>query len=155
MRTLGKLIGLSAFAMTLAIPAAAQAAAANLVDGTVATSGTNCSWTNAATSDNPPNTLTIDQASVSVTCDDGTPITLNNSPQVTFDDGAGTATVDKLNITGTKSGISCTYEATGVQFARTGDTRDYTGGPISAGKTDGSILCPGTMTLDSAAVSFH
>ncbi|MGH8878779.1 MAG: hypothetical protein ACRD0P_15805 [Stackebrandtia sp.] len=155
MRHLGKLIGLSVFAATLAIPATASASMANLVNGTVTTGGTTCNWTDATTSDNPPNQLTIDGASVSITCDDGTPITLNNSPQVTFDDAAGTGTADAINITGSKAGVECTYEATGVLFTRDGDTRDYTGGPYTAELVDGGILCPGSQTLDTAAVSFH
>lgn len=155
MRHFGKLIGLAAFVAIVAAPAVAQAAQANLVDGTVVTGDTTCTWTNATTSDNPPNTLTIDQASVTITCDDGTPITLNNSPTVTFDDAAGTGTADAINITGSKLGVECTYEATGVQFARDGETRNYSGGPVTADLVDGGFLCPGTQTLDTAAVSFH
>lgn len=155
MRHLGRLIGLAAFVAIVAAPAAAQAAQANLVDGTVVTGDTTCTWTDATTSDNPPNQLTIDQATVNVSCSGGTTISLNNSPTVTFDDAAGTGTADAINITGSQLGVECTYEATGVQFARQGDTRDYSGGPFTADLVDGGFLCPDSQTLDTATVSFH
>lgn len=81
MRHLGKLVSLAVIAVAFAAPTAAYGATAmsNLVAGSVTAGSTHCSWTNASTSANPPSTLTVDRAIVNPTCDDGTPLTLNNS----------------------------------------------------------------------------
>ena len=92
---------------------------------------------------------------MSISCNDDTGITLNNSPQISFDDSAGTATVDSLDITGAKLGQNCTYQASAIPLTRNGDTREYTGSGITGDLTDGGILCPGSLTLDSATVTFH
>ncbi|HZE39016.1 MAG TPA: hypothetical protein VE172_09430 [Stackebrandtia sp.] len=157
MRHPGKIAALAIVAAAILTPSAAYAATvqSNLVDGSVTTSGTTCNWTNAATSADPPATATVDGSTVKLTCDDGTPVTLNNSPVISFDDAAGTGTADAINITATKLGQTCTYEATNVTLNRDGDTRNYAGGPFTANKTDGSILCPSTATLDTASVAFH
>lgn len=163
MRHIAKLIGLSAIVAAFVAPAAAQAAdatATGLVDGTVTSGSTVCSWTNAVTSDVPPNTLTIDNATVNppggnLGCNDGTGLVLNNDPVVTFNDAAGTAAADAIDVTVTQSGISCRYRAEGIALTRDGTTRHYSGGPYTGNKTGGSFFCPSTATIDTADVLFH
>lgn len=157
MSHLAKLIGLAAITVAFAAPQAAYAATAmsNLVDGSVTAGSTTCTWADASTSDNPPNTLTVDHSTVSLSCNDSTGVVLNNSPVVSFDDAAGTATADAIDITATRSGVSCRYKATNVTMNRSGDTRDYSGGPYTAEKVSGSFFCPATYTIDNASVSFH
>lgn len=154
MRTL---IGLSAVAvLTLLAPAAhASTTQANLVDGSVSVSDTTCTWTDAATDANPPDALAVDGSTVELSCDGDVDLTLNNDPAFTFDDAAGTATVDTINITGTMTGVTCTYEVTNAELARDAQTRDYAGGPYTANLVDGGILCPDSQNVDSASVSFH
>jgi hypothetical protein len=161
MRRAGKFLGLSLIAIALAAPTAAQAdpgITANLVDGTISISSTVCSWTNAATSDNPPNTLTIDRNTVNrptgnVSCNDGTTVTLNNNPVAIFNDSTGTATADRVSVTATQGFVTCTFEATGVTLTRSGTTRSYSGS-FTARKTSGSFLCP-TSGSGSATLNFH
>ncbi|MGH3735177.1 MAG: hypothetical protein ACRDT6_06090 [Micromonosporaceae bacterium] len=157
MRTLGRLVGLSVIALAFAAPTAAHAATAqtNLVDGTVVSGSTTCSWVNASTSANPPSTLTVDRSSVSITCSDSTQLTLNNDPVVSFDDAAGTATVDAIDITAVRSGITCRYKASNLSVTRSGTTRTYSGGPYTGTKIGGSWLCPSSQRLDSATVTFR
>lgn len=158
MRHVRTLVGLSAIAaLTLMAPAAAHAstAQANLVDGEVVVGDTTCTWVDAATSVNPPDALTVDGSTVELSCDGDVDLTLNNDPGFGFDDANGSATVDAINITGTIAGVTCTYEVTEAELARDAETRDYAGGPYTAGLVDGGILCPDSQTVDSASVSFH
>lgn len=154
-----KLVGLSVLAIVLASAQPAYGAS-NLVDGSITSGDTVCSWTGAATSDNPPNTLTIDQATINppggnLSCADDTVARLDNSPVATFDDAAGTGTANAVDVTVTVIGVQCSYRVSGPVLNRQGDTRDYAGGPYTANKTAGSFLCPGTRTIDQATLSFH
>lgn len=157
MRTFGRLVGLSVIALAFATPSVAHAATiqSNLVDGTVVAGSTTCNWVDASTSANPPSTLTVSRATVKLTCSDSTSLTLNNDPVVNFDDAAGTATVDAIDITAVRSGISCRYKATNLGLTRSGTTRSYSGGPYTGTKTGGSFLCPSSQRIDSTSVSFH
>lgn len=157
MRHLGKLVCAAATAVALAVPGVAFGATtmANLVDGTVQTGSTTCTWTNASTSANPPDTLTMDRSTVHLTCDDGTPVTLNNDPVISFDDAAGTSLTDAIDITATVFGISCRYRASNLTLARNGTTRSYTGGPFTGDKVSGGFLCPSTYTINTVTISFH
>lgn len=134
---------------------AAHAAAPGLVDGTIRVGSSGCSWQNATTSDTPPNTLTVDESTVNLICDGDADIDLTNSPTITFDDAAGTATAAQIDVTGTLLGITCGYRVTNATVNRQGETRTYTGGPFTATKTSGSFLCPGSQTVDSATFVFH
>ena len=165
MRHLGKLVALTAIALAFVGTPAAQADPginANLVDGRITLGNpteVDCNWTNASTSANPPTTLTIDRGTVNPpggnnACTGADNVVLNNNPVVTFNDTAGTATVDKVNTTGTKLGISCTYESINVALTRDGTTRHYTG-TFTATRTSGSIfVCP-TTTPGTADITFH
>lgn len=165
MKHLGKFVALTAIALAFVGTPAAQADPginANLVDGNITLGDpteVDCNWTDASTSDNPPNTLTIDRTTVNPpggnnSCTGADNVTLNNDPVVTFDDNAGTATVDKVNTTGTKFGFSCTYESTDVDLNRDGTTRHYTG-TFTATRISGSIfVCPST-TPGTADITFH
>jgi hypothetical protein len=141
-------------AAVFAAPTAAYAAA-GLVDGTVTSGSTTCSWVNASTSDTPPNPLTIAGSTVKTSCNDGTTLTVNNNPNVTFDDANGTAAVDAIDVTGTKFGTSCRYRATNLVLNRSGTTRTYSGGPYTGNLVSGGFFCSGTLTVNSASVTFH
>jgi hypothetical protein len=153
-----KLIALSALALVFAGAQPAHAAT-GLVDGSITAGGSACSWTNATASATPPSTLTIDRATVNkpggnLQCSDGTPVTLNNSPTVTFDDTAATATADAVDVTAVVLGLTCRYKATNVVLNRQGTDRVYAGGPYTASRVSG-FLCPSTTTIDQASMSFH
>jgi hypothetical protein len=155
MKYLVKRAFLPVAAVALAAMAAGCGMGTNKVDGSATTAGVTCSWTNANTSDNPPNTSAVDHTSVHMTCSDDTVLTLQNDPIVSFDDTAGTATVDIIDVTGTKAGITCEYRATNVGLTRSGSTRAYSGGPFTATKVSGNFLCPNTATFDTATITFH
>jgi hypothetical protein len=148
------LVGLSVVAGSLLLAAPAFAAT-GLVDGSITVGSSSCSWTNATTSDVPPNTLTIDHTTVHPTCSGSITATLANNPTVSFNDSAGTASSPEVDVNGTQSGISCSYKVTNVSLARQGTTRTYTGGPFTATLTGGSFLCPGSQTVNSATLTFH
>ncbi|WP_019811086.1 hypothetical protein [Saccharomonospora halophila] len=126
------------------------------VDGTITSGGDTCSWTNADATDNPPNTLTVDAASVNANtvCDGDKDVTLNNDPTISFDDAAGTATADLINVTVVSYGVTCEYEATGLTAQREGDTRTYTATDVTLDKSGGSWMCPSSETADAEFV-FH
>src|SRR5438270_7056392 len=87
-----RLLGTAAIAALPLLGTAVVAnAATGLVDGSITVSGSTCSWTNASTSDVPPNTLSIDHSTVNVSCSGSITANLTNDPTVTFDDTAGTA----------------------------------------------------------------
>ncbi|MGH3659352.1 MAG: hypothetical protein ACRDUA_22110 [Micromonosporaceae bacterium] len=158
MRRLATIVGLSAVLALFAGSTAAQAVDinANLVDGKITVGDTSCTWVNASTSANPPSSLSIDRSTVDLTCTgDASDVTLNNNPNVTFNDAAGTALVDKVSVTAVVFGISCSYEATNVTATRSGDTRTYTASGFPARKTGGGFLCPGDTSDTAAEVSFH
>jgi hypothetical protein len=136
----------------LAVPAYA---ATGQVDGNITVGGSSCSWTNATTSDVPPNTLTIDHASVHPSCSGSITASLTNDPAVTFDDTAGTASAPEVDVNGTVLGITCSYKVTGLSLSRQGTARTYTGGPFTANLSGGGALCPSTESVDSASLTFH
>ncbi|MFC9398061.1 hypothetical protein ACFTWS_33615 [Streptomyces sp. NPDC057027] len=141
---------------------ASEATAAQQVDGVIVVAGNTCTWTNARTSANPPTALSIDRTSINkpggnLSCTGGITAALNNNPNVTFDDAAGLATADVIDITGTQMGISCRYKATNVLLNRDGTTRKYVNQAFTATKTSGSFLCPGSVTTAAGGASllFH
>lgn len=143
-----------AAATTCLTAATAHAATPGTVDGTLTALGYSCSFT-AATSDTPPNTLTIDQSTVVPDCGAGVELTLANSPTITFDDTAGTASSAQIDLSGGALGTTCTYRMTDATLTRSGTTRTYSGGPFTATKTAGSSLCPATTSVDTATLAFH
>ncbi|MFJ6014856.1 hypothetical protein [Streptomyces sp. NPDC092952] len=152
-------------ALTIAVIAGAATAASALgpqasqVDGSITAAGSTCTWANATASAAAPTTLTIDRTTVNsgVSCGGGASATLNNNPTVTFNDTAGTATSDLIDITVKQSIISCSYRATNVGWSRDGSTRTYKNQAFTASKSSGSFLCPGSITADpgSASLNFH
>jgi hypothetical protein len=156
MRPARMLVGLSVTATAVVFAGSSPAhAATGLLDGTLDVNGTTCSFANAVTSDTPPNTLTLDRTTVHVTCADGTPVSVTNNPTVTFNDTAGTATANSIDVTATVFGVTCGYRASNVVGNRQGTTRTYAGGPYTASKISGGFLCPGTETINSASLTFH
>ncbi|MFJ7591676.1 hypothetical protein ACIQZO_30740 [Streptomyces sp. NPDC097617] len=158
------LVVAAAFAGTGA--ALAQGAGASAVDqkvdGVMVVSGNSCSWTNANTSSVPPNALTVDRASINtpggnLACGGGIVASLNNNPAFTFDDAAGTARTDLIDITGRLSFISCRYKATDIVWDRDATSRKYINRAFTAAKTSGSFLCPGSVTtpVGDASMLFH
>lgn len=158
MRTASLLVGLSAAA--LAFSATPAYAATGLVDGTVKAAGTTCSWTNATTSNQAPNPLTIDHTTVHPTCDSSITVSLSNDPSVTFVDGSnGTGTASSPLVNVIVSNIpfigTCGYKVTNLTVNRTPNTRTYTASGVSATKSSGGFLCPGSQTIDSVSFTFH
>jgi hypothetical protein len=149
------LVGIAAVAGSVLLAAPAYAATGQ-VDGNITVSGSSCSWTNATTSDAPPNTLTIDHTTVKPSCSGSISATLTNDPTVTFDDTAGTASAPEVDVNGTELGQTCSYTVTNLSVSRQGTTgRTYTGGPFTANLTSGSFLCPSSETVSSASLTFH
>jgi hypothetical protein len=148
------LVGIAAVAgsVLLAVPAYA---ATGQVDGNITVGGSSCSWTNASTSDVPPNTLTIDHTTVQPNCSGSISATLTNDPTVTFDDTAGTASAPEVDVNGTELGITCSYTVTNLSVSRQGTTRTYTGGPFTANLSSGGFLCPSSETVNSVSLTFH
>ncbi|MFJ6783152.1 hypothetical protein [Streptomyces yangpuensis] len=143
----------TALAHGSAAPAADQKA-----DGVMVVAGNSCSWTNASTSAAAPNALTVDRATVNapggnLACGGGIAATLNNNPAFTFDDAAGTARTDLIDITGRQSFISCRYKATSIVWDRDGTTRKYINRAFTATKSSGSFLCPGSVTTPAGDAS--
>lgn len=155
-RIIGRSVGLCVLVSALGGFAASNALAANQVDGTISASGDSCSWANASTTADPPAALTIDHNSVNagLSCTGGVTAKLNNDPNVTFDDTAGTATADVINASVTQFGQTCTYQATNAVLTRSGTTRDYSGTIAGVPKVGGGFLCPSTEDI-TASVSFH
>ncbi|GAA2924302.1 MULTISPECIES: hypothetical protein [Streptomycetaceae] len=136
---------------------AAGPAASQLVDGSITAAGSTCTWADATTSANPPSTLTIDRSTVNrgVSCGGGASATLNSDPTLTFDDAAGTATSDLIDITVKQSIVSCSYKATNVGWTRDGSTRAYTNKAFTASKSSGSFLCPSSISAEPGSASLH
>lgn len=155
MRPASILVGLSVAALSLTGTAAY--AAGGTVDGSIAVSDSTCSWAGGATSDTPPNTLTVDHASVNagLSCTGSASVSLTNDPVVTFDDAAGTGSSAEVDVNGSILGVNCGYKATNLTLSRSGSDRTYTGGPFTATLTSGGFLCPGSETIDSATLTFH
>ncbi|MFG2989335.1 hypothetical protein ACGFZK_08595 [Streptomyces sp. NPDC048257] len=137
-------------------------AADQKVDGVMVVAGNSCSWTNASTSALPPNALTVDRSTINapggnLACGGGISATLNNNPAFTFDDAAGTARTDLIDITGKMSFISCRYKATNIVWDRNATSGKYVNRDFTATKTSGSFLCPGSVTTPAgdASMLFH
>ncbi|MEU9084035.1 hypothetical protein [Streptomyces sp. NPDC048357] len=126
-------------------------AADQKVDGVIVVAGNSCSWTNASTSAAAPAALTVDRTTINapggnLACGGGIAASLNNNPAFTFDDTAGTARTDLIDITGRQSFISCRYKATNIVWDRDGTSRKYINRAFTATKTSGSFLCPGSVS---------
>ncbi|GAA3928979.1 hypothetical protein GCM10023085_07960 [Actinomadura viridis] len=156
MRPASFLVGLSAIAAAAAFTAApAHAEAPGLVDGSITAAGTTCTWTNATTSNTPPNTLTIDRTTISLSCSGSVSVSIGANPTVSFNDANGTATATSIVVTATVFGVQCGYTVNNASATRQGTTRTYTGGPYTATKTSGGFLCPSSETINSARFVFH
>ncbi|SFA93495.1 hypothetical protein SAMN05216266_102304 [Amycolatopsis marina] len=154
-----KIIGILAGALTVAalgtVPALADH---SKIDGSITANGDTCSWTDGSTSDNPPNTLTVDRTTINapggnLSCSGGVSATLNNDPTATFDDANGTATVDLLDVTLTQFGMQCRYQARDVEGQRDGTTRHYTAS-VSVPLSSGGFGCPNPLNAD-ASLTLH
>jgi hypothetical protein len=137
----------------VALSTTAGAQTGTTVNGSVSALGKTCSWTDGTSTETPPTTTTIDASSINAPggnlgCSSGVTATLNNSPSVSFNDTAGTATANEISASVTYDGISCSYTATNPVLDRSGTTRDYSGS-ASASKSGGSILCPSSVSLSS------
>ncbi|MFE7759046.1 hypothetical protein [Streptomyces sp. NPDC057429] len=148
------------FAAAAGVSTAASAAgpaASQQVDGSITAAGSTCTWADATASANPPSTLTIDRSTVNsgVSCSGGASATLNSDPTLTFDDTAGTATSDLIDITVKQSIVSCSYKATNVGWTRDGSTRAYTNKAFTASKSSGSFLCPSSISAEPGSASLH
>lgn len=158
-RLSSKIIGILAGALTVAALATGPALADHSkVDGSITAEGDTCSWTDGSTSDNPPNTLTVDRSTINapggnLTCTGGISATLNNDPTVTFDDANGTATADLLDVTLTQLGVDCQYQARDVEAQRDGTTRHYTAS-VTIPLSSGGLGCPNPLNAD-ASLTFH
>ncbi|MEU6866842.1 hypothetical protein ABZ924_26875 [Streptomyces sp. NPDC046876] len=146
-----------------AVPASALGPAADQqLDGVIVVAGNTCTWTNARTSASPPSTLSVDRTTINspggnLSCGGGITATLNNNPVFTFDDAAGTARTDVIDITGKQSFISCRFKATNIVWNRDASTRKYVNQAFTATKVSGSFLCPGSVTTAAgdASMLFH
>lgn len=147
-RPVGVLLGALALTGLAASPAAA---AEGLMDGSITAEGQECGWTDAVTSDQAPNPLTVDRESLNagLSCSGDTTATLNNDPTVTFDDTAGTITADVLDISVTMVGVTCRYQATDMSAQRDGDTRTYTAS-VDIPLHEGGFLCPDPASVDAS-----
>ncbi|MFD7862805.1 hypothetical protein [Streptomyces sp. NPDC057682] len=157
--SLAAALAAAALAGASTVASASGIAASQQVDGVISAAGSTCTWSGATATGNPPDALTIDRSTVNsgVSCTGGASATLNNDPAVTFDDTAGTASSDLIDITVKQSIISCSYRATNVGWTRDGSTRTYANQAFTAAKSSGSFLCPGSITAEagSASLSFH
>ena len=150
-RGTGVLVGaLTAAALSIGPPRAAE----GQVDGSLAAGDKSCSWTNGTTSDTAPNDLTVNHDSINsgLSCS-GISASLNNDPAVTFDDAAGTAKADVLDVSVTVIGVTCRYKAEALTAQRDGDTRNYSA-TAEAKLAEGGALCPASQTV-TATLSFH
>ncbi|NGO72154.1 hypothetical protein [Streptomyces boncukensis] len=156
--TPAKAAGVLVSALTVAALTAAPASAAEgSIDGTIGAEGRSCTWTDGVTSDTAPNDLTVDRSTINtpggnLSCQD-VEATLNNDPTVSFDDNAGTATADLLDISVTVLGVNCRYQATDLSVQRDGDSRSYAGS-ADVPLHEGSFLCPDPASVD-ASFTFH
>jgi hypothetical protein len=137
----------------VALSSTADAQTGTTVNGSVSALGKTCSWTNGTSTEAPPTTTTIEASSINppggnLSCSSGVTAALDNSPSVTFNDTAGTATANQISASVTYDGISCEYTATNAVLDRSGATRDYSG-TTSASKSGGSFLCPSSVSLSS------
>jgi hypothetical protein len=156
MRHLGKLIALTAVALTFTASPVAQAEPVvntHSVDIIIDFSDFTCTWTGVPVGGTPPGPALLNPSSYTGSCDNGAVCTLE-SFTVMFDDANGTATIDNLAFTCTgQFSISCGYRATNVVLARTGTTREYIGN-FTATRYSGSMFCPSTQ-FGTIRLIFH
>jgi hypothetical protein len=137
----------------VAVSSAATAQSGTTVNGSVSALGKTCSWTDGTATEAPPTTTTINASSINapggnLSCSSDVSATLENSPSVSFNDTAATATVASLTASVTYDGISCEYTATNAVLDGSATTRDYSG-TANAAKSGGSFLCPSSVSLGS------
>ncbi|GAA2302479.1 hypothetical protein GCM10009853_068900 [Glycomyces scopariae] len=144
----------AALLISAAGPAGA-AEAAHAADITLSEKGGTCEVRDVPVAAAPPAEVRIDADDVAFDCSGSTAFRLGRDAAFAFDDAAGTATADVLRIVGTKLGFTCGYEASDVVFHREGPSREYTGGPYTGRKVQGSFLCPRSVQLDRAAFAFR
>lgn len=153
-----KVTGVLVGALTVAALSIGPASAAQgKVDGTIGAGDKSCSWTGGVTSDTAPNSLTVDRSTINtpggnLSCS-GISAALNNDPAVTFDDGAGTALADALDVSVTVIGVTCRYRAEAVTAQRDGTTRSYAA-TVDVPLKEGGFLCPASQTV-TATLAFH
>ena len=140
-----------------ALPAA-EPVGGGFVDGAISAFGETCTWTDATTSARPPDTLDIDAASVvppegNATCTTGELLEIDLASTVTFDDGAGTATLDEFHATGIVAGLECRYRIVDAVLGRDGATRRYAG-TVQPILVSGDASCPATFDL-AAELTFR
>ncbi|MFJ9340501.1 hypothetical protein ACIRP0_14555 [Streptomyces sp. NPDC101733] len=157
----------AALALTTAFAGATSAAANGpaadqKADGVIVVAGNTCTWTGARTTAVPPAALVIDRTGVNkpggnLTCGGGITASLNNDPAFAFDDAAGTARTDLIDITGRQSFVTCRYKAANLVWDRDGSTRKYVNREFTATRTSGGFLCPASVTTAAggASVLFH
>jgi hypothetical protein len=144
MKRLGKFAAVAMMALALMTSPAAEADPGVNSHMTVDVTIGDCTYSDLSTSANPPGTLTVYRSSVVLPpppCE----CTLNNDFQVSFDDAAGTATIDRINFTCTRNGISCTWEATNAVLVRQGTTRTYSGTVTFLRASGNSFFCPSSF----------
>ncbi|MCC3765775.1 hypothetical protein K3N28_22195 [Glycomyces sp. TRM65418] len=160
-------------ALTMAVPTAAGAApltpasaatvasfadaeaGGHYVDIVLTQGKGSCKAANVPVTAAPPGRVKIDADDVDLNCSGSIDFSFTRDSTFTFDDAKGTATADVVRIVGRKHGVSCGYEATRVALGREGATRQYTGGPYTGKKAQGSFLCPRTVKLHAASFTFH
>lgn len=138
-----------------ASPAATPPEAADQVDIVLTEGDSRCEAAGVRVEAAPPARVVIEADRVDFDCEGNTSFKFGDDAAFVFDDTKGTATAERVRIAATKFGVTCTYEASTVSLDRDGTTRDYDGGPIKAKKVSGSFLCPGSVSLDAAAIAFH
>jgi hypothetical protein len=126
------------------------------VDGSITALGETCSWTDGTTNARPPATLDIDAASVvppggNGTCTTGDLLQIDLASTVTFDDAAGTATLDEFHATGIVAGVECRYRIVDAVLPREGGTRRYAG-TVQPQLVSGDAGCPDTFDLDTELI---
>lgn len=155
MKNLGKLIAVIAIALQF-IPASAQAdpgmATHMKADVTVFIEDAGCTWSDAPLSADPPNYLTIYLSLAPYRTCETEGVVIGGDPNASFNDPTSSATVDRIRGTGTRLGVSCTYEAADVVLTGDVSIRDYSGS-FTGTRVSGSIFfcpssAPGSMTVD-------
>ncbi|SEG24926.1 hypothetical protein SAMN04489712_10478 [Thermomonospora echinospora] len=154
MKLASMLVGLAAGVSAIAFTAT-PAHAAGTVSGTVSVNfspwNVTCSWTNATTSDVPPNTLTISHTSINstISCTGGIALTVTSSPTVTF--SGGNATIVSIDVA--VQTPSCAYRVSNATLLGPGPT--YTGTDVPAVEKDPKrFLCPDNVTMGTVSLAF-
>jgi hypothetical protein len=103
----------------------------------------------------PPAAVTIGADDAALDCSGPVRLDLEGDLAVVFDDAKGTAEAGSIRVDATKFGFTCGYESGRVVFERDGATRTYAGGPYRGKKVEGPFLCPDSVNLDGASLTFH